>query len=305
MAYRLVATVATPSTTNAAYYFGGSIWAAASSSVYRINPATAAITATITSTPAISGQFVEDQYGYLWFMGTGRVLVRIDPATNTTTSVTVFTSGTSAPSLSFADGDLWVQLQGISGGAANRVFRIDPSTFVVTDTGNAICGGSLCSFFVEQGGYVWASTTTFLGMNILKVDPATNTVTTTTNVTASILPFFRAIYSYGYLWCSTANGMLRFNTSSLASNFFTAMTTASVGNLVDDGTNLYYDESNDLFSFVPSTQATAKIIDLTSLTVGLFDTHANNFWISISSGSGTTLQYGLAGGIFTDGASHL
>ena len=182
MAYELLATVATPSTTNAAFQSNGSIWAAASSSVYRINPATAAITATISSTPAISGQFVEDQYGYIWFMSTGRVLTRIDPSNNTTSTVTVFTSGTSAPSLSLADGDLWVQLEGISSGAPNRVFRIDPSTFVVTDTGNAICGGSSCRFFVEQGGYVWASTTTFLGMNILKVDPATNTITATITI---------------------------------------------------------------------------------------------------------------------------
>jgi len=302
MAYLLQATVSTASNPSAGFYSNGSIWVSASSSVFRINPVTAAITATIGSMPAGSGQFVEDQYGYVWFMGTGRVLTRIDPSNNTTSTVTVFTSGTSAPSLGLADGDLWVQLQGISLGAANRVFRIDPSTFVVTDTGNAICGSSLCTFFVEQGGYVWASKTTFLGMDILQVDPATNTVTSTTNVSASILSFVTAVYAYGYLWSATGNGLLRFNTSTLAGTFPTANGQQSV---VASNSNLYFDDYQDVYVLNLSTLGETKIIDRTSGQLGLFNfDDRGNAWLPIVSGS-TTLKYGLPSGIFTDGASHL
>jgi streptogramin lyase len=254
--------------------------------VYRINPVTAAITATIGSTPAASGQFVEDQYGYVWFMGTGRDLIRIDPSNNTTTTVTVFTSGTSVPSLSLANGDLWVQMQDIPG---NRVFRIDPSTFAVTDTGNAICGGAQCRFFVEQGGSVWASTTTFAGMNILQVDPATNTVTSTTNVSASVVSFVTAVYAYGYLWSATGNGLLRFNTSTLAGTFPTANGQQSV---VASNSNLYFDDSTDVYVLNLSTLSETKIIDRTSGQLGLFNfDDRGNAWLPIVSGS-NTLKYG-------------
>ena len=287
MAYKLLATVSTASNPSAAFYSNGSIWVAASSSVYRIDPATAAITATIGGTPVASGQFVEDQYGYVWFMGTGRDLIRIDPSNNTTTTVTVFTSGTAHPSLSLADGDLWVQLQGIPG---NRVFRINPSTFAVTDTGNAICGSSLCSFFVEQGGSVWASKTTFLGMDILQVNPSTNTVTSTTNVSASILSFVTAVYAYGYLWSATGNGLLRFNTSTLAGTFPTAN---GQQNVVASNSNLYFDDYSDVYVLDLSTLGETKIIDRTSGQLGLFNFDASkNAWLPIVSGL-NTLKYGI------------
>jgi streptogramin lyase len=288
MAYELLATVSTSTTPSAAFYSNGSIWVAALSSVYRIDPATAAITATIGVTPAASGQFVEDQYGYVWFMGVGRVLTRIDPSDNTTSTVTVFTSGTAVPSLSLASGDLWVQLHGISSGAASRVFRIDPSTFAVTDTDNAICGTSLCVFFVEQGGSVWASKTTFLGMNILQVNPSTNTVTSTTNVSASVVSFVSAVYAYGYLWCATGNGLLRFNTSTLVGTFPTANGQQGV---VASNSNLYFDDYQDVYVLNLSTLGETKIIDRTSGQLGLFNfDDRGNAWLPIVSGS-NTLKY--------------
>jgi ligand-binding sensor domain-containing protein len=292
MAYELQSTISTPGNADFVLYSNGSIWVGTSTNVFRIDLVTLAVTTVFTG--VCSTNLVEDQYGYIWFLSFTATLQRIDPSNNSITTVTVVAAQNTHNRLSLALGELWVTVTNPPNSV--DVYRVNPGTsavtFSFTTTGVSGSVAAPNSFFLEQNGYIWFSRTGFAGHFIGQLDPATNTVVSNTLVNASVAFFQAGIAAYGYVWATSNNGLLRFNTSSLA---FAYDGGNSAKALVDYNGSLYTSSFADVFKYDVNTLSTTTIITTTGEQIGdfRFDS-AGNLYLAVvksSGGNGRTLKY--------------
>jgi YVTN family beta-propeller protein len=159
------ASVAVPRPCGAMAMAFGSLWVAncKGGDVYRIDPKTAQVLATIPAGVGPSGELnVVAGAGYIWAPSetTGKI-ARIDPATNS-----VVASISVAPStsyLSFGFDALWA-----ASGKNQSLQRIDPQTNMVTNT---ITLGKMPGFLVAGEGAVWVQEQG--DGTVARIDPAT------------------------------------------------------------------------------------------------------------------------------------
>jgi streptogramin lyase len=289
MAYELRASVSTDLLPEFVLFSNGAIWVGTTTSVWRVDPVT--VTATLITNTVCRTNFVEDQYGNIWYMSTAADLYRIDPSNNSFTSVTVVAGQFTHNRLSLALGELWVTVTNPPNSI--DIYRVDPSTYVATYSFTTTgISGSIAqqSFFVEQNGYIWFSRTGFAGHFVGQLDPATNTVVSNTLVNASVAYFDTGIAAYGYLWATSNNGMIKFDTSSLA---FAYDGGSSTQKLVDYNGSLYTSDGIRVYKYDVNTLTTTTIITTVSGFMGAFDfDDAKNVFIGqVIGGRGFTLKY--------------
>lgn len=292
MAYELQSTISTPDIPDFVLYSNGSIWVGTSTNVWRIDLVTLATTNVFNA--RCWTNLVEDQYGYIWFMGIAADLYRIDPSNNSITTVTVVAGQTTGNRLSLVAGELWVTVSNPPN--SMDIYRVDPSTyvatFVVTIASSSGSTPSAFAFFVGLGGYIWFPRTGFAGHFMCQLDPATNTIVSNTMVNASVAFFQAGIAAYGYVWATSNNGLMRFDTSTLTYSYDYG---SSVKALVDYNGSLYTSSYADVFKYDVNTLTTTTIITTTGEQIGdfRFDS-AGNLYLAVirqSGTSGRTLKY--------------
>lgn len=147
----------------------GSLWVANCNGgeVYRIDPKTASVVATIPVGLGPSGELnVVAGAGYVWAPNeTGGTIAKIDPATNAVTATISAAPGTSY--LTFGFDALWA-----ASGKIQSLQRIDPLANAVTHT---ITLGKMPGFLAAGEGAVWIQEQG--DGTIAKIDPATVAVT--------------------------------------------------------------------------------------------------------------------------------
>jgi YVTN family beta-propeller protein len=159
----------------------GSVWAADSGFVTRIDPATGKILALIPDGSSVNGVAVGD--GAVWALGFPGV-VRIDPATNAIVAripvAQNVNGGPSPTALTVGDGAVWVANRftrnglNFTSGKRGTVSRIDPETNAVVAT---IPVGHEPFGIAADGGAVWVANRT--DFTVSRIDPRTNAVTVT------------------------------------------------------------------------------------------------------------------------------
>jgi virginiamycin B lyase len=156
----------------------GSLWVGncKGGEVYRIDPKTAKVLATIPAGIGPSGELnVAAGAGSIWAPDqTAGKISRIDPTTNTVIATIGVTPDTSY--LSFGFDALWVV-----SGKGRTLQRIDPKTNAVTHT---LALGKMPGFLVAGEGAVWVQEQG--DGTLAKIDPATVTVATRTKVGANL-----------------------------------------------------------------------------------------------------------------------
>ncbi|MGF7169486.1 YVTN family beta-propeller protein [Sphingobium xanthum] len=173
-----VASVDVPKPCGAMTMGFGSLWVGncKGGEVYRIDPKTAKVLATIPAGIGPSGELnVAAGAGSIWAPDqTAGKISRIDPTTNTVIATIGVTTDTSY--LSFGFDALWVV-----SGKGQTLQRIDPKTNAVTHT---LALGKMPGFLVAGEGAVWVQEQG--DGTLAKIDPATVTVVTRTKVGANL-----------------------------------------------------------------------------------------------------------------------
>lgn len=304
MAYKWGASVGVGVQPYGIAYGSGSLWVAnfTSGTVSRVDPVALSVTATISGFGRGENYSIIYAFGSVWvshrIVG-DYAISQIDPATNTITA-TIAGMGSITPDLTF-DGT-YVFAKNYS---ANTVKRIDPTTNTVTGTYTTT---SFAYGLATGSGSVWVSAGS--GVNsIERVDPAT--MTSTATISVAQYPY-GLHYAFGSLWAGISNtsmDIIRINPSTNA-----VIATIAAG---ASGAISYTIRSDSTAVWVARTGTNAMLrIDPTSNTltdtllttggvapdgIGV-DTTYNKVWVSYSSAIN---RIDLAGGIFTDGASHL
>jgi virginiamycin B lyase len=173
-----VASVDVPKPCGAMTMGFGSLWVGncKGGEVYRIDPKTAKVLATIPAGIGPSGELnVAAGAGSIWAPDqTAGKISRIDPTTNTVIATIGVTTDTSY--LSFGFDALWVV-----SGKGQTLQRIDPKTNAVTHT---LALGKMPGFLVAGEDAVWVQEQG--DGTLAKIDPATVTVVTRTKVGANL-----------------------------------------------------------------------------------------------------------------------
>lgn len=173
-----VASVDVPKPCGAMTMGFGSLWVGncKGGEVYRIDPKTAKVLATIPAGIGPSGELnVAAGAGSIWAPDqTAGKISRIDPTTNTVIATIGVTTDTSY--LSFGFDALWVV-----SGKGQTLQRVDPKTNAVTHT---LALGKMPGFLVAGEGAVWVQEQG--DGTLAKIDPVTVTVATRTKVGANL-----------------------------------------------------------------------------------------------------------------------
>ena len=211
-------------------YGFGSVWVADNNSnppyLYRINPATGAIQATITVGSSYGAAGVICAYGYVWVSnnGTGQIL-KIDPSTN---GVVYTTSSEPGPYRWANDGtNLWLTTN------SGFVEQFDPSTGNMI---NAISYPQLDydaspSGIAFDGTYLWVSDYNF--GDIYKINPTT--YTTVSKISTGMNSLSGVTYSNG--WVYVCNYAYPHNATGGNVVFKINTTTATIENNLNIGPN--------------------------------------------------------------------
>ena len=174
-----------------AYYLtvgAGGVWVPSTEGVTRLDPATGAITATISLDLDVADLEASDDAVWITHKDDGMVS-RIDPATNTV--VATIETGAGAHDLAIDEHGVW-----ITNYRANTVSRIDPATNTVVATVEGV--GSGVGITAGDGGI-------FVGTrdgDISRIDPATNAARPVADLDG--WPYGLA-YGNGELWAANAD----------------------------------------------------------------------------------------------------
>jgi streptogramin lyase len=282
----------------------GTVWSATygGGGVYRYDPVTGAVVGNI----ATGGDCVDVVYafGSAWVThgslpGFARQNVsRIDPATNTITAT--ITIGSDMNRLAF-DGNYVFATLFNSG--VYRIYRIDPATNTTT---GFYAAGSFGSINTAAGSVYM--TQPALG-TVLRVDPSTLALQAT--ITTGDWPA-DLVYAFGDVWVSVQDQVGPSNPTiqriSTSTNAVTASiaVTGSPDIIRANSTDIYFGDttSRNTYRVNPSTNAVEFIISnsANSGPNGMCIDASDKVWVSTGY---LTNRIDLAGGIFTDGASHL
>jgi YVTN family beta-propeller protein len=305
MAYKFGATVSSSNATEIT--FGdGTLWVVnePGNSVTRIDPVTLTVTATITVAGARTVVFA---FGYCFVGSSGSfgIISKIDPATNTVVG-TVNTSG-SIIGLTFdANYLIYTLVVLFTGFPPGYIVSIDPTTLTGVGTG---VGAGVGTAGGAGAGSMWLADATGI---IQRFNPTTSALQATITLPAGSYAT-GLTFAFGSIWAGV---------------FLTSSPFSSVER-IDPATNAVIPAAMDFGSGVSSlyfaTQTTALWVTDLSGSVRRIDPTTNSFtdtlatplsqsprgmgvdatnsvWVSSAS---IISRIDLAGGIFTDGASHL
>jgi YVTN family beta-propeller protein len=304
MAYKFGATVSTSNATEIT--FGdGTLWVVnePGNSVTRIDPATLAVTATITVTNARTVVFA---FGHC-FVGNSAssgTISKIDPATNTV--VATVNTGGRIIGLTFDATYLIYTLSTVIGSPVPYIVSMNPTT--LTGVGFGV-GAGVGTAGTAGAGSMWFADVTGI---IQRFNPTTAALQATITLPAG--SYAKSLtFAFGSIWAGV---------------FLTSSPFSSVER-IDPATNAIIPAAMDFGSGVSSlyfaTQTTALWVTDLSGSVRRIDPTTNSFtdtlatplsqsprgmgvdatnsvWVSSAS---IISRIELAGGIFTDGASHL
>jgi DNA-binding beta-propeller fold protein YncE len=260
------------------------------------------VTATISGFGLGENYSITHAFGSVWvshrIVG-DRAISRIDPATNTITA-TIAGMGSTTVDLTF-DGT-YIFAKNFS---ANTVKRIDPTTNTVTGTYTTT---NFAYGLATGDGSVWVSAGS--GVNsIERVDPAT--MLSTATIATAQYPY-GLHYAFGSLWAGVSTATMDVIRINPSTNAVTATIAAGAGGNIpyvirSDNTAIWVARTgtNAMLRIDPTTNTLTDTLLTTGSAapdgIGV-DTTYNKVWVSYSS---QINRIDLAGGIFTDGASHL
>jgi streptogramin lyase len=305
MAYRFgVSTYVSPYQPLGLAYGDGTIWVATlgGGGVYRIDIVTGAIVANIATVG--DAWDVVYAFGDAWVShgsipGFGRPsLSRIDPATNTIT--TTIAIGGDTYNLAADSSYVWL----VAFNPTGRTYRIDPVTN--TTAGFYADGGNLAL----GAGSVWLSQ--YLAKQIVRFDASALTLQATIATTNN--PTYLD-FAFNDLWITAENSgagfpstVERIDTSTNTVSASIAVTGKLPQVIQSDGSGMWVgDSTREFYRINPSTNVVVASITYTTAGTSLGMTVDSNgkMWASIAATTNTVNRFDLAGGIFTDGASHL
>jgi len=147
----------------------GSLWVSTTDAViYRIDPTSQQVTASIPGVGGHPGAAIAVGFGSVWAAGTGTA--RIDPASNSIVATW--------PDLDFAPGNAQIAvgegLVCILGFQGGQLFRIDPGTNQQVGSNLSVFGGEFGSMMTVGSGAVWQTGPGFAPV-IAEIDPQAGT----------------------------------------------------------------------------------------------------------------------------------
>jgi YVTN family beta-propeller protein len=157
----------------------------------------------------------------------------------------------------YSNGSIWV---GNNGSAS--ISRIDPATNTVTATITAVGIFVGMSALAEDDlGNVWVACADFSSGSVSRIDPATNTVTASLYTTDGLRPIGIGMGA-GEMWVSLTVGggvYVRFDTTTLAETYGSGGGLGYGINVVDDGTNVWFDDGTGCNKIAPATNTITRI----------------------------------------------
>ena len=161
----------------------------------------------------------------------------------------------------YSNGSIWV-----GNYDSASVSRIDPVTNTVTAT--ITSAGFLAnpsSLAEDDLGNVWVACANFGSGSVSRIDPATNTVTSNLYTTDGLRPNGIGMGA-GEMWVSfnqSTGRYRRFNTTTLAETYVSGTGLGYGYNVVDDGTNVWFDNGTVCNKIDPATNT------VTAVTAGI------------------------------------
>jgi len=305
MAYRFGATVSTSNATEIT--FGdGTLWVVnePGNSVTRIDPVTLAVTATITVTNARTVVFA---FGHC-FVGNSNsfgTISKIDPATNTV--VGTYASGGQIISLTFDATYLFYTVVTLgSGFPPGYIFSINPTTLTGVGFGT---GAAVGTAGTAGAASMWLADASGI---IQRFDPTTSALQATVTLPAG--SYAKSLtFAFGSIWAGVFLASSPFSSVERIDPATNAIIPAAMD--FGSGVSSFYFATQTSALWVTDLSGSVRRIDPTTnsftdtLTVpssqspkGMGVDATNFVWVSYLS---VINRIELAGGIFTDGASHL
>lgn len=259
--------------------------------IKRVDAATPAVTATLTG---YANPFaIEYAFGSIW-VGTGTGIYRINPATNT--AIASILTITDPLAFTF-DGTWFYAVEQFT------VSQIDPTTNLVNATYSIPSG--LAQNATTGSGSLWITTSG----GVLRVNPTTLVLQAT--ITNSTNNFYGITYAFGSVWAATL-GSFPVSGTITRINPATNTVTASIGGwgpydvpqeIISDGTAIWFYGAAAVRINVATNTVTDNLFPPSAaIPAGIGVDDYSKVWVSYSSAIN---RIDPAGGIFTDGASHL